>query len=158
MISTCAGPASRFVAVAYTLVRERPQVFPRSYKTRHGVSYVSKAFENRSMAEAEMLDTALGKAWDQLCDQSSWRYWFSGVVEHLKSADAFHIMRFEEERDSIRLRKTKDGLSMYIPIKDLRTMQSNSDRVDYMREVYIRFFERYAEVRGINPPPPWTGS
>ncbi|WP_337681465.1 hypothetical protein [Nocardioides sp. CCNWLW212] len=128
-----------------------------TYRSRHGVAHVSMQFDNRGMAEAEMLDAGLRKAWDQLCDQSSWRYWHQGIRDDLTSADTFYFMHFDENRDAIGFRRTKDGLNMYIPLRHLRAMRSNAERVDYLRDVYLRFFERYATVREIDPPPVWTG-
>lgn len=135
----------------HELARELDAYLRRGYTPAFDPPGISKAWLAESTHDEEMdeLSDSFLEAWDNLCRDPEWLDWYTTHRTLLRPADGFNYLAFEDRSDR-RFRGRKDGLSMFVPIAEVRTADAVAD---YMRGLIVDFFTRRAQRAAVAPPP-----
>jgi RimJ/RimL family protein N-acetyltransferase len=125
-----------------------PQVWHR-YRMKHGLN---DAWLAAGSSNAHVF--ALEDAWDVLVVEKAWREWWKA---HLQPTWPFLYLAVRDDRDTRRLQKTKDGVSLHLPFAEVAAAEQRGELVPLFLDVIHAVYTKWSEASGCPPPPPLPG-
>lgn len=93
---------------------------------------------------------AFGDGWDTLVVIPEWRSWSE---QHLVPAFPYLSLDVRDDRETRLLRKTKTGVAMHLPARELFEAEADGDMVGFYAALIHTIYTKWAQVAGCPPPP-----